>query len=272
MGQLDSALLDLKDRFNENILDRSLKGEGFKEISFKSPCFTLHVNDMCHLVTVNPESLSQDYVSNVVDCGLEKDKLREFISLLRQTFNHTAWPISIEFRLSGLEKSGSSYRMSEISGISVANQMFRCTHLCPLLIKGRSSSSIEGGLDAFAEGLDLVNEILPPSNAPVRSWSIVNNIGGEHVRIVNMYARDEMEFLLKKRLFRFGSPAIRQIIEDGQYKLMNNEASQQLISAEVEDLELYPLGRRKRVMTIADHLNDHLKSRKAEMESPELDM
>lgn len=271
MGQLDSALLDLKDRFNRSIVEQMLKTGQPKQKAIRAPRFTLHLNDLCHQISINPDTLDVDYVKTIVDAGLDTAGLDQLIILLRQSFSHTAWPISIEFRLSGLTEGGWTHQMSEISGISVANQMFRNTQLCPLLIKGRMGS-IEGGLDAFAEGLDMMSQILPPSNTPVRAWSIVNNICGEHVRIMDMYARDELEFLLKKRLFRKGSPAIRKIIEDGKFELENNEAGQRLISAEIEDLDLLPLGRRKRVMSIADELNDFLKSRLTEPELDELEM
>lgn len=183
----------------------------------------------------------------VSEADLSSAGLSDLIDALRSSMPGIAWPITLHLEIHGLDRNGSSWPQVTCTGIGAANwQMTPFNRSSPLLKKGRGSFAYEGGLDAIAEGLQLVAEICPATNREVRSWSSISYLMTEFCHNENIHARSEAEFLLKIRLFHEGIDAIREVIRTGTFKPRNNEDGLRFTSIELEELGVDPRGIRVR--------------------------
>jgi len=199
---------------------------------------------------------------DISEAELSGAGLPDLVDALRSSMPGIAWPITLHLEIQGLDRHGSSWPQVSCTGLGAANwQMTHFNRSSPLLKRGRGSFSCEGGLDAIAEGLQLVSEVCPPTNREVRSWSSLSYLMSEFCHNENIHARSEAEFLLKIRLFHEGLEAIREVAETGIFKPRNNEDGLRFTSIELEGLDEDPRGRRLRSSDVFAALAGHLAGR-----------
>ncbi|MCA2009664.1 hypothetical protein [Tritonibacter mobilis] len=99
--------------------------------------------------------------------------------------------------------------------------------------------------------MSLIDIACPPSNRPVGAWSTGSNIiGTEHLSVEDVYARTEVEVVLKRSLFRRGLQSFRKMIEGGRFEPQRNDERTWFVVAEVEGLDDDPIGSKLRVSQV----------------------
>ena len=172
-----------------------------------------------------------------------------------------AWPVRISIKLEDLGER-SWWRPRPVA-MGVAGKLFgsffeRANDMVTPVSKWAAFGEVRG-LDRLAEGMRLINIACPPSNRPVGAWSTGSNlIGSEHISVEDIYARTEVEVVLKQSLFRRGREGFREMIEGGRFVPLNNDDRTWFVTAELESLESNPMGRKRRFPDVMDDINDRL--------------
>lgn len=173
--------------------------------------------------------------------SFEGPELEELCTALREACHPAAWPVRIR---SDLDQAR-SWSLLGIEAVGLAG----------ILPRSRSLGHRErAGLDEVVEASHIIGQLCRPSNRPVRAWSTQDNLAGaEHVHIMAIHARTEPEALLKKLWSHDGVEGLREIVAGRRLPEGRWIRDMRFISADLEDLDLYPMGR---VLTGRDALDE----------------
>lgn len=173
---------------------------------------------------------------------LATDLIGPLCADLRDTMPAVAWPVTIQI--------GPSFQGDlVVDRLGVAGIAFgglenvdRSGIIRDEYVAWRSKSMF--GLDGMARDMDLISRMTPPSNRPIQSWSMANNLmGTPHVSHEGLHARSEAEALLKLEWMRGGRAALEAILSAGRIEPRRNDDRQWFVASELEDLDLDPEGR-----------------------------
>lgn len=178
-----------------------------------------------------------------------------FIDELYAEVPDNIWPIRI-----GLDISDrGDVIVSRISVTGLRHQDMPRNSFAEKYLAWRSLSLT--GLDDVAAIFRTIAKLTPPTNRPVQSWSIANNLMGvDHVSHSGVHARSEAETLLKLEWSRYGAEGIEAVISGGGIPERRNDDRQWLVASDLSDLDLDPDGRLPMKLDGMNDLKQYLSS------------
>lgn len=246
------------------VIDETVVAGSVPDRHGRSPFLDLAVNEW----SVRLTSAGFDEMSISLDLdGLKVEAFDEFVDGLRATMPAVAWPVRIRIELENLGER--SWWHPRPVAMGVAGKLFgsffeRANDMVTPVSKWSTFGEVRG-LDRLAEGMRLIDVACPPSNRPLGAWSTGSNIiGSEHISVEDLYARTEVEVVLKQSLFRRGLKEFREMIEGGRFVPLNNDDRTWFVTAELEGLEDSPMGRKRRFPGVVDDINERLALRHRE--------
>lgn len=178
-----------------------------------------------------------------------------------------AWPLSLCYRIN--REQDVMLDEIEISGIRLRGYTNRKL-VSSETINWRRHSTTLTGLDRIASDFDLIGKMSPPSNQPVRAWSIGHTImGSPHVSHDGIYARTEAEALLKMEWERYGREGLEEVLSNGTLPVRRNDEKLFFVSSDLYDFDIDPEGRLARKDDARNDLAQHLENLREVEESVE---
>lgn len=171
-----------------------------------------------------------------------------------------AWPISLFFECSR-DKDILLSKFS-ISGMDLNLYSNRKLISSETVSWSRRMQTLTG-IDRVAEDFDLISRMCPPSNQPVRAWSMGHTImGTPHVSYDGFHARSEAEALLKIEWERYGREGLEEILENGGLREKRNDDKIFFVALDLFDFDLDPEGRSLGKIDVSDDIAKHLENLK----------
>lgn len=263
-GPLDELLAaylkGLETRLEKPLVD---KAKSEKRFFTREPKATLHLN-----ATGLSFRFDKDGAKGLTEEDLNTEELDALVTALRKRMPETAWPISITIKFDGLVswREDPYYNCRpKCSGLGFANikkddlRLNAQNELYYEMRDGWTDCGM-GGLDNIAEAMTLVASILRPTNRPVMAWSPANDImnGTAHVNSDRIYARTEVEAMLKETVSRYGTGPIKEAIKTGKFERPNNHEKGWWVATDMGELDKDPIGQVQRENNLYDDLDEML--------------
>ncbi|MBW3243311.1 hypothetical protein KUV57_11445 [Epibacterium sp. DP7N7-1] len=254
---LDGLLMAWCAAFKQ-VIDETIAPGSIPERNRRSPVLDVAVSDRAvRLVLTDPGSVGISFDTEI----LKVAEFDDFVAGLRACMPSVAWPVRVRIELENF--GGSNWWRPNPVAMGVAGKLFGTfsERTNDMVTPIREWSSFGGvrGLDRLAAGMSLIDIACPPSNRPVGAWSTGSNIiGTEHLSVEDVYARTEVEVVLKRSLFRRGLQSFRKMIEGGRFEPQRNDERTWFVVAELEGLDDDPIGSKRRFPGVVDDINDRL--------------
>lgn len=171
------------------------------------------------------------------------------VAAIRASCSDKAWPVMIRLEIDH------SRRWSPVSIVEygMAGQWLR---------EPRGGKDARP-LDDIAEASQLIDRMCPPTNRPIRAWSSQSNLSGaDFVNVEEIHARSEAEAILKELHNILGLQRLRDIAAGGPMPDEDWITSVRFIAADIEDLDLDPMGRRLTGRDALSQISDFMQSQK----------
>jgi hypothetical protein len=204
------------------------------------------VNDV--LVAIGASAVSIKLKRGVKDLDLgplQGEALDDFAAALRGEMKPTGWPVVIDLRIQ-LDQ----WDPVKIDGIGLSG----------MILRGLKKS--EESFEDLVEAADLISSMCRPSNRPVKAWSSISNLcGSDFVSMMEIHARTEAEYVLKKLHNMNGVQCLRDYAAGADLPDAEWLTGIRFIASEIEDLENDPMGRAPTGMDALDDIRHTISMR-----------
>ncbi|MFX4300295.1 hypothetical protein [Pseudosulfitobacter pseudonitzschiae] len=181
---------------------------------------------------------------------------QEMTSILRDRMPPEAWPVSLCYACNS--KNDVTLEQIHISGIVLKGYLSSHLVSTETVSWSRSTRTLTG-LDRVAEDFDLLSRLTPPSNQPVRSWSMGHTImGSPHIGHEGIHARTEVEMLLKMEWERYGREGLEVIIANKGLSTRRNDEKLFFVAGDLFDFDIDPEGKAVSKDNVRDDLARHI--------------
>lgn len=243
-------------------LKDDLLGKAKANTFFREPVVSVHINDRA--ISFRCKKSDDQRVDTEL---MRTPELEELAAALRARMPDIAWPITIRIKMEGLSTHGehrSAYLSPKCCGIGYANIVQKAD----LGLRDHDEifhrtdswySSGMQGLDNLADALDPIAEILPSSNRPVMAWQEMSDMmGSDHAFGGTIYAKTEIEAILKQMLRHEGVAALHEMIAQRKFVRQNNIEHTWFVATDIGYLDEDPLGRVARADNLLDTFEETL--------------
>ena len=244
-GPLDAAFTEWAGTVSA-LIDPGLRAAAREKPWFRNPRIRISLNDQA----VSFRGGDDRADPHLLDAP-ETDRL---VTDLRAAMTPQVWPLTLVLELEGLDRRD-PWRVSarligaELAGLDIGNSG---------LLQRDGYRGLRG-LDRIRQAGDLLAQLTPPSNGPVRGWSRVSDMmGSAHVHYQGVHARSEPEALLKLLLVREGLERLSEMARAGRIEMRDGPFMTWFTATDLEDLDLDPEGRPVSREAALDRLNDHI--------------
>lgn len=243
----DAALSEMR-RTVSDLMQNAL---GASDNAYPRATSILHISDRC-CATSGDDRMAKIITGNADD----------LLEQVRKIMPAIAWPLSITFVF---ERGHARVDDIGVFGIE-SDYLLRSRVLEDERISWEVPLRSYSGLGRLSQNMQVLASITPPSNMPVRVWSSGHDLmGSNHLNSESIYARSEIEFILKSEWLRQGITGIEEIIKSGAFPTRRNDDHIWFTATDVEGIDQHPMGQIKRKENAIEDFNDFLKTVRPEL-------